>query len=232
MNKTELNTLKTALKSEDREVRREAIPKLGLSIHNKQKTLAKDPSYEKVIPILTAALSDRDGYVAVSAAEALVALDRKFERVCPVTIVKTLIEITVTGDDELVDENDHSMDTGGLTVGECANYLLWDISDLVTNIAPEVIPLFADSDDRVHRRAVRCALSYAVTSDNATLFTQALTDKNKLVRLGVLEFFLEQSEYGDLYDEEYWIIPAVEKALEDKNREVRSAAKRALRALK
>ena len=231
MNETELNNLKTALKNEDYQVRREAIGKLNCSIHNKEKTIQKDRSYEKVIPILTAALTDSDGYVGVLAAEALVGIDRNFKQACAVTIVKTLIEIIATKQDELVDEEQKDdIDVGDLTVGESAGYTLFDIAGLASSVAPEIIPLFANSDPQ-YRKAVCCALS-SMGYGNGTAFTQALADKNKLVRLGVLDVISVFIEYEDLYDEGMqWVVPALEKATQDENKQVRSTASRLLKSI-
>lgn len=230
MNETELNNLKTALKNEDYQVRREAIGKLNCSIHNKEKTIEKDQRYEKVIPILTAALTDSDGYVGVLAAQALVGIDRNFKQACAFTIVKTLIEIIATKQDELVDEEDDDIDCGDLTVGESAGYTLFDIAGLASSAAPEIIQLFTNSDPQ-YRKAVCCALS-SMGYGNGTAFTQALADKNKLVRLGVLDVISVLIEYEDLYDEEMqWVVPALEKATEDENKQVRSTASRLLKSI-
>ena len=231
MNNTEINILEKALKQENYLVRREALENLNCSIRDTKKTIKEDRSYEKVIPILTAALTDPDGYVAVLAAEALVSIDRNYTKVGAFTIVKTLIEIMATKRDELVDEEEDDINFCDLTVGESAAYILSDIAGSVSSTAPEIIQLFSNSDPQ-YRRAVNCALSSMIYA-NPAAFTQALTDPNKLVRLGVLDLLLALEEDRELYDEEIkLLIPALEKVLQDENKQVRKAASKLFKSLK
>ena len=229
MNNAELNTLKTGLKNKDYKLRRDAIQKLSCSVRNQEKTIEKNPSFTQLIPILTEALTDSDGYTRVLAAEALVGIDRNFEQADAFKIMKTLIEILGSKEDELVDEEEDDIDCCYLTFSEGAGFVLLDTGGFASSVASEVIQLLTNPDPQ-YRGAVIYALSLMVYG-NPTPFTEGLEHKNKLVRLGILDVFSELERYGYLYYEKDWVIPALEKASEDKNKQVRKEASMLLKSL-
>lgn len=235
MNETELAAFKMALKDENYHVRRAAIEKLGWSgCSREQETLERNLNSQKAISILIDALTDSDNYVQLLAAEALTFADSNFQQVSAFTIMKTLIDVSASKERELIladrsDDTSYYKGEDDLTIAEAANFVIADLGGYLSESTSEVIQLFTNPDSE-YRDAVAYALSFMLY-DNEPAFIQALADKNKLVRLGVIDALLALGEDEDLYREMKAVLPALVKASEDEDNQVREAASKLLKSL-
>lgn len=235
MNETELAALKTALKDENYHVRRAAIEKLGWSSCSREKeTLERNLNSQKAISILIDALTDSDNYVRLLAAEALTSADSNFQQVSAFTIMKTLIDVSASKERELIladrsDDTSYYKGEDDLTIAEAANFVIADLGGYLSESTPEVIQLFTNPDSE-YRDAVAYALSFNLIG-NESAFVQALANKNKLIRLGAIDVLSTLEEDEGLYQEMEAVVPALEKASEDDDEEVREAATKLLKSL-
>ena len=226
MNESELDDLQRALKNENYHVRRAAIEKLGSPIGTEKKTLERNLNSHKAISLLIEALTDSDNYVRLLAAEALTFADPDFQEVSAFTIMKILIDVSASKERELI-ISDRSYDTSyykgedNLTIAEAGAYL--------SESTPEVIQLFTNPDPG-YRDAVAYALSFNLIGNEST-FVFALTNENKLIRLGAIDALSALGEDEDLYEEMKAVVPALIKALEDEDDRVRESASKLLKSL-
>ena len=129
--------------------------------------------------------------------------------------MKTLIDILACKERETIIA-DCSYDTSyyqgeeDLTIAEVANFVMADLGGYLSESTPEVIQLFINPNSR-YRDVIAYALSFNLVG-NESAFIQALADKNKLIRLGVINALSVLGENEDLHREMKAVLPALEKA--------------------
>lgn len=223
MDNAKFKALIKALKDKNPAVRRASLENLETGKESKA-----------AIPALIEALKDEDNYVRFLAAEALGIIDKEFKEVPAIDVMKTLIEVSLIKDEEeaqkanLTNVERYDWEDDSCTLAERANFVIADIAGSSSAAAADLINLLNTPDSRYWDTVVY-ALSFMLPSQ-VSLLIEAMRNENALIRLGVIEVLTYVAGDEDMYQEKA-VIPALVKALEDENSDVRAAAAKLLKEI-
>ncbi len=223
MDNRKIQALAKALKDKDTAVRRAAL-----------EIFEKGLESNAAIPALMEALKDEDNYIRLLAVEAIWEIDNEFQEVPAIDVMKTLIEVSSSNNEEEADKTNltnverYGWEDDSCTVAESANFVIADVAGYASAAAPELINMLKDVDAK-SRNSIVYALSFMLPI-KSPLMLEALRDNNAQVRLGIIEVLTL------MWDEELEhnikaIVLALKEALEDKDLVVREAAAKALQEI-